>query len=65
MDYKSYVGNPKHYDLIGKIVFDLLLKYGLKPEHKLLDIGCGSLRIGKLIITASLIKPSKTAGTGN
>jgi cyclopropane fatty-acyl-phospholipid synthase-like methyltransferase len=50
MDYKSYVGNPKHYDLIGKIVFDLLLKYGLKPEHKLLDIGCGSLRIGKLII---------------
>lgn len=50
MDYKSYVGNPKHYELIGKIVFDLLLGCGLKPEYKLLDIGCGSLRVGKHLI---------------
>ena len=50
MDYKSYVGNPKHYELIGQTVFELLLKCGLKREHKLLDIGCGSLRVGKHII---------------
>lgn len=50
MDYKSYVGNPKHYDLIGKTIFDLLKNCGLKPEHKLLDIGCGSLRVGKYLI---------------
>lgn len=49
-DYKTFVGNPKDYDKIGNIVFNLLLKYGLKPEHKLLDIGCGSLRVGKHII---------------
>lgn len=49
-DYKAFVGNPDNYDKIGKIVFNLLLKYGLKPEHKLLDIGCGSLRVGKFII---------------
>lgn len=49
-DYKGFVGNPKHYDLIGKIVFELLLNCGLKPEHKLLDMGCGSLRIGKYLI---------------
>ena len=49
-DYKGFVGNPEHYDLIGKTIFELLLNLGLKKHHKLLDIGCGSLRIGKYII---------------
>jgi cyclopropane fatty-acyl-phospholipid synthase-like methyltransferase len=49
-DYKGFVGAAKNYDLIGKMVFDLLEKKGLKKHHYFLDIGCGSLRIGKHLI---------------
>jgi ubiquinone/menaquinone biosynthesis C-methylase UbiE len=44
--YMAYVGPPKKYELIGKMQKDLLLSSGLLPNHKLLDIGCGSLRAG-------------------
>jgi SAM-dependent methyltransferase len=30
----------------GKYRFEFLVESGLRPEHRLLDIGCGSLRIG-------------------
>jgi SAM-dependent methyltransferase len=49
-DYKGFVGAAKNYDLIGKVVFDLLEKEGLKKHHYFLDIGCGSLRVGKYLI---------------
>lgn len=41
----------KHYDLIGAMQFNLLTALGLREYHKLLDIGCGSLRAGRLFIT--------------
>lgn len=44
--YMAYVGPPQKYELIGNMQKDLLLKVGLLPKHKLLDIGCGSLRAG-------------------
>lgn len=31
---------------IGKLQFDYLVEQGLKPEHRFLDVGCGSLRGG-------------------
>jgi SAM-dependent methyltransferase len=34
------------WDEVGKLQFDLLIAHGLKPEHYLLDVGCGSLRAG-------------------
>lgn len=34
------------WDQIGKLQFEFMVKHGLKPEHKFLDIGCGSLRGG-------------------
>jgi hypothetical protein len=49
-DYKGFVGNPKKYDLIGNIIFRLLQKCGLKKQHYLLDVGAGSLRVGKDLI---------------
>lgn len=49
--YKAYVGPPKKYDLVGAMQFNLLTNFGLRDYHKLLDIGCGSLRSGKLMIT--------------
>jgi len=34
------------WDEIGDLQIDMLRDEGLKPEHRLLDIGCGSLRLG-------------------
>ena len=34
------------WEEIGKLQYNFLIKKGLKPEHFLLDVGCGSLRGG-------------------
>jgi len=49
-DYKAYVGPPEKYDLVSAMQFNLLTFMGLRDDHKFLDIGCGSLRAGKLLI---------------
>src|SRR4030042_2800103 len=43
-NWRNYIGGM--WDEIGQLQFDFLVKNGLKPGHKLLDIGCGSLRGG-------------------
>ncbi|MEU7892501.1 class I SAM-dependent methyltransferase [Nonomuraea sp. NPDC049152] len=35
---------------IGKTQFDYLVQHGLSPEHRMLEIGCGNLRAGRLFI---------------
>ena len=48
--YRAYVGPPQDYDLIAAMTFNLLTTLGLRQHHSLLDVGCGSLRIGRLLI---------------
>src|SRR5438105_9390159 len=48
--YRAYVGPPGDYDLIAAMTFNLLTTLGLRQHHSLLDVGCGSLRIGRLLI---------------
>ena len=48
--YRAYIGPPEDYDLIAAMTFNLLTTLGLRQHHTLLDIGCGSLRIGRLLI---------------
>ncbi len=48
--YRAYVGPPEDYDLIAAMTFNLLTTLGLRQHHSLLDIGCGSLRTGRLLI---------------
>ncbi|MGK0420590.1 MAG: hypothetical protein ACJAT9_000248 [Polaribacter sp.] len=48
--YKAYIGPPLKYDLVGAMQFNLLTSFGIRDFHKLVDIGCGSLRSGKLMI---------------
>ena len=48
--YRAYVGPPEDYDLIAAMTFNLLTTLGLRQHHSLLDIGCGSLRVGRLLI---------------
>jgi len=48
--YRAYVGPPDKYDLVAAMQFNLLTSLGLREFHFLLDIGCGSLRAGRLFI---------------
>jgi len=44
--YRSMVGPPQFYEEIGARQFCLLIHCGLRPSHRLADIGCGCLRGG-------------------
>ncbi len=51
--YRDALAKGKHRDIVGgrwdetgRIQMALLLQEGLQPDHHLLDIGCGSLRLG-------------------
>lgn len=46
--HREYIGG--HWEEIGKLQFDFLLANGLKPDSYLLDIACGSLRLGVKVI---------------
>ena len=48
--HKSYVGPYNQYDLVAAMVFNLLTSLGLRQHHRVIDIGCGSLRVGRLLI---------------
>ena len=48
--YRRLVGPPHRYDLLAAMQFNLLTTLGLREEHHLLDVGCGSLRGGRLFI---------------
>lgn len=42
--HRAYVGGL--WDEIGQLQFDFLVGQGLRPEHRLLDVACGALRLG-------------------
>lgn len=48
--YRAFVGPPSDYDLVAAMSFNLLTCVGLRQAHSVLDIGCGSLRVGRLLI---------------
>jgi len=48
--YRAFVGPPGDYDLVSAMTFNLLTTLGLRQHHELLDVGCGSLRVGRLLI---------------
>lgn len=48
--YRAFVGPIEKYDIVAAMQFNLLTSFGLREHHTLLDIGCGSLRAGRLLI---------------
>jgi cyclopropane fatty-acyl-phospholipid synthase-like methyltransferase len=58
--YRSFVGPADQYDLIGAAQFALLYALGLRAHHRLLDIGCGSLRAGRMLI--AYLEPRRYVG---
>lgn len=53
VDHRMFVAwqpDPWGGDRHGAEVLEILKRHGLKPEHRLLDFGCGSLRVGRWLI---------------
>lgn len=48
--YRAFVGPPMLYDRIGALQFNLLNDLGLREYNSILEIGCGSLRLARLLI---------------
>ncbi|PTW57644.1 hypothetical protein C8N35_110123 [Breoghania corrubedonensis] len=49
--WRTWVGPPMNYDVQSAMQFQLLTNVGLREYHRLLEVGCGSLRAGRLFIT--------------
>ena len=49
-NHRAFVGPAENYDRSASLQFCLLTLSGLRSHHRVLDIGCGSLRLGKLLI---------------
>lgn len=52
--YRAFVGPPRRFDFMSATQFSLLHTLGLRDEDYVLDMGCGSLRLGRLLIPFSL-----------
>jgi SAM-dependent methyltransferase len=43
----TFIGGPRwNFERVGRLGFEVLLKEGLRPSSKVLDVGCGALRLG-------------------
>lgn len=49
-EYRTHTGTESQYDFRAALQFNLLTTLGLREHHTLLDIGCGSLCVGRLLI---------------
>lgn len=47
---KDFVGDPASWDLRGRMIYDFLVECGLTSESRVLNIGCGNLSEGRLLI---------------
>ena len=43
-DHRAAIGGL--WEEVGKLQFDFMVRRGLQPDHRLLDLGCGSFRGG-------------------
>jgi Methyltransferase domain len=48
--YRAYVGLPERYDELAALQFRVFIELGLREQHKVLEVGCGSLRFGRLLL---------------
>ncbi|MEV5438046.1 class I SAM-dependent methyltransferase [Streptomyces sp. NPDC052682] len=46
----GHTPSPQAWARIGRMQFDYLVRHGLRPHHRMLEIGCGNLRAGRLFI---------------
>ena len=58
--YRAFVDFPGSYDIGAAMQFSLVTALGLREDNFLLDIGCGSLRAGRLFIV--YLRPGRYFG---
>lgn len=58
--YRAFVGPPDRFDFMGATQFALLFTLGLRDHNRVLDFGCGSLRLGRLLIP--FLRPARYYG---
>ena len=46
--HRTFVGGQ--WDVLGELQLQFMIAQGLRPEHRLLDVGCGSLRAGSRFV---------------
>ncbi|CUR57063.1 putative SAM-dependent methyltransferases [metagenome] len=46
--HRGFVGGQ--WEEMGQLQLDFLISQGLAPNHRFLDVGCGSLRAGRLLV---------------
>jgi SAM-dependent methyltransferase len=46
--HRQFVGGE--WEALGELQIDFLKRHGLQPEHRFLDVGCGSLRAGRHLV---------------
>lgn len=46
--HRKFVGGK--WEEMGRLQLDFLVEHGLRPTTKFLDVGCGSLRAGRLLV---------------
>lgn len=49
-EYRKDVGPEELYDVVAAHQFMMMIRQGLRDTHSVLDFGCGSLRLGRLLI---------------
>ena len=49
-DVAAHLEGADHWDDVGRMQFDFLLREGLQQHHYLLDVGCGSFRGGRFVV---------------
>ena len=58
-EHRNLVGGL--WDEIGELTIQFLIEHGLQPEHSVLDVGCGCLRVG--VHLARYLDPGRYFGT--
>jgi SAM-dependent methyltransferase len=48
--YKHAIGGGDNWDSHGDLQRDFLIRQGLKPHHRLLEIGCGTGRLARKVV---------------
>jgi SAM-dependent methyltransferase len=48
--YRAAVGNADDWERHGQLQFQFLKSQGLKPEHRLTEIGCGTGRLARKVV---------------
>lgn len=48
--YKAAVGSGENWDTHGDLQRDFLIAVGMKPNHSLLEIGCGTGRLARKVV---------------